>query len=179
MGALLLLLRPPHPHPCSKGGLWLTESRSSCLLQSLAFSSALSFVFLCILRWGLWSGIRDGGCRLLTFAALQRGYWVTAQLLIKWGIDSSSLRIKKRTAFEHFQSPAIKQSKYRPSPSVRTLEHSRSNCQDLPWQVLQVQRLGLGQWGSSLTDEPEDWLEPASHTFLAFARLRDLPHCSF
>ena len=145
---------------------------------ALAFSSALSFVFLCILRWGLWSGMRDGGCRLLTFAALQRGYWVTAQLLIKWGIDSSSLRIKKRTVFEHFRSPAIKQSKYHPSPSARTLEHSRSNCQDLPWQVLQVQLLGLGQWGSSLTDEPEAWLEPL-HTFLAFARLRDLPHCSF
>lgn len=33
---------------------------------------------------------------------------VTAQLLIKWGIDSSFLRIKKRTVFEHFRSLAIK-----------------------------------------------------------------------
>lgn len=35
--------------------------------------------------------------------------------------------------------------------------------------VSEVQLLGLGQWGSSLTDEPEGWPEPASHTFLAFA----------
>ena len=39
----------------------------------------------------------------------------------------------------------------------------------------QVQLLGLGQRGSSLTDEPEGWPEPASHTFLAFAKTQGSP----
>ena len=45
-----------------------------------------------------------------------------AQLLIKWGIDSYSVCLKNKTAFEHFRSPAIKQSNYHPSPVLPSVQ---------------------------------------------------------
>lgn len=45
-----------------------------------------------------------------------------AQLLIRWGIDSYSVCLQNKTAFEHFRSPAIKQSKYHPSPVLPSVQ---------------------------------------------------------